>query len=162
MRQPRPIATARPKFSPSLSTLPAFAVLDELAALAVPEALFVEESLSAVSVLVEEAVLVEDFVEVVVEETAAEDDVTSAVALLDGSGVVMKALVVLLEGAEMPLIDEVMGTDEDPSEAEAEADAVEVAAAEDAELESCSQIPFETCCVSALIVSADLVKKRHE
>lgn len=157
MRQPRPIATARPKFSPSLSTLPAFAVLDELAALAVPEALFVEESLSAVSVLVEEAVLVEDFVEVVVEEAAAEDDVISAVALLDGSGVVIMALVVLLEGAEMPLIDEVMGTDEDPSEAEA--DAVEVAAAEDAELESCSQIPFETCCVSALIVLADLVKK---
>ena len=133
-------------------------MLDELAALAVPEALFVEEeSLSAVSVLVEEAVLVEDFVEVVVEEAAAEDDVISAVALLDGSGVVIMALVVLLEGAEMPLIDEVMGTDEDPSEAEA--DAVEVAAAEDAELESCSQIPFETCCVSALIVLADLVKK---
>lgn len=99
-------------------------MLDAAVALAVPEALFEEEEiLSADSVLVAEEEAVEAAAE---DEVVEETEVVVMVPLLD-----VGAVTVAVE------LEEPEGTDEPV--------AVEVAAAVDAELDSCSQMPVETC-----------------
>lgn len=99
-------------------------MLDAAVALAVPEALFEEEeALSADSVLVAE----EEAVEAAAEDVTEETEVVVMVPLLD-VGAVMVAVEL-----------------EEPEEGTDEPVAVEVAAAVDAELDSCSQMPVETC-----------------
>lgn len=144
MNQPRLPATSKPRLFATTTALPTFAVLDALAALADAEALF-EELPSADSVEVADALLAaeeeDDAAAALEEEAAPLFDVTDAVELLEG---VVTRVTVLLEGAEMMLV--VVLSAAVVVEVETDVD-VDVAAAELAELESCSQMPFETSCV---------------
>lgn len=145
MNQPRLPATSKPRLFATTTALPTFAVLDALAALADAEALF-EELPSADSVEVADALLAaeeeDDAAAALEEEAAPLFDVTDAVELLEG---VVTRVTVLLEGAEMMLV--VVLSAAVVVEVETDVD-VDVAAGELAELESCSQMPFETSCVS--------------